>query len=86
MNSFFTMPEWEAVFAKWPDDKALAWNNVSYTQLSIARHYGGMRIDGAQYTYLPTDELIRDDVLKFVTKLRKQKKSEPTATQQELPT
>lgn len=86
MNSFFTIDEWAAVFDKWPGNLALAYNNVSQTQLSIARYYGGIKINGNHYTYMPTDELIRDDVLKFVTKLRKAKKAEPTATQQELPT
>jgi hypothetical protein len=85
MKSFFTFVEWWAVFAKWPDDKALAWNHVSLTQFSVARHYGGMSVNGKQYTYChETDELIRDDVLKFVAKMRKAKKAVPTATQQEL--
>jgi hypothetical protein len=40
---------------------------------SVARHYGGAKYNGSQYTYIPgEDELIRDDVLKFVTKLRKE--------------
>ena len=40
--------------------------NVSQTQLSIARQYGGIRFHGESYTYIPTtDELIRDDVLKW---------------------
>jgi hypothetical protein len=39
--------------------------NVSHTQMSIARYYGGMRVNGQRYTYNPlNDELIRDDVLK----------------------
>jgi len=39
---------------------------------SVARYYGGAKYNGASYTYVPaTDELIRDDVLKFVAKLRK---------------
>ena len=47
--------------------------NVSMTQLSIARHYGGIKYNGESYTYLPkTDELIRDDVLKWQ---RKQKRA-----------
>lgn len=42
--------------------------NVSMTQLSIARHYGGIKCNGESYTYLPkTDELIRNDVLKWQT-------------------
>jgi hypothetical protein len=43
--------------------------NVSMTQLSIARHYGGIKYNGEAYTYIPkTDELIRDDVLKWQRK------------------
>ena len=46
--------------------------NVSMTQLSIARHYGGIKYNGESYTYLPhTDELIRDDVLKWKKKQEK---------------
>lgn len=46
--------------------------NVSMTQFSIARHYGGCKFQGDSYTYIPTtDELIRDDVLKWK---RKQKR------------
>jgi len=49
--------------------------NVSMTQLSIARHYGGIKYNGESYTYAPdTDELIRDDVLKW---RRKQKRAKP---------
>ena len=48
---------------------------VSQTQFSVARYYGGAKYNGQQYTYMPTtDELIRDDVLKWVTKQRKPKK------------
>lgn len=47
-------------------------DGVSQTQLSIARFYGACKFQGREYTYFPaTDELIRDDVLKFVTKMRK---------------
>ena len=52
--------------------------HVSMTQLSIARHYGGIKYNGDEYTYLPkTDELIRNDVLKWQTK--NAKKSLPNA-------
>lgn len=48
--------------------------NVSMTQLSIARHSGGIKYNGDQYTYLPeSDELIRDDVLKWQKKSAKTK-------------
>ena len=49
--------------------------NVSHGQMSIARHYGGITMNGESYTYLPaTDELIRDDVRKW---LQKQPKPKP---------
>jgi hypothetical protein len=54
---------------------------VTQTQFSIARYYGGIKFNGEHYTYFPdTDELVRDDVLKAVAKLRKPKKKlkEPT--------
>jgi hypothetical protein len=49
------------------------YRNVSKTQLSIAWITMGLRINGHHYVYCPpTDELIRDDVLKAVQRLRKQ--------------
>jgi len=46
--------------------------NVSTTQLSIARHYGGIKFNGARYTYFPdTDELVRDDVLRWLVKMKR---------------
>lgn len=46
--------------------------NVSHTQLSIARRYGGCNYQGRAYTYLPeTDELIRGDVLRWLAERRK---------------
>lgn len=48
---------------------------VSNSQLSIARHYGGCKYQGRQYVYMPTtDELIRDDVLKWARAYRERKK------------
>ena len=43
--------------------------NVSHTQLSIARYYGAINFNGFKYIYQPmTDELIREDVLKWKIK------------------
>lgn len=40
--------------------------NVSQTQLSIARHYGGIKYQGDDYTYFPaSDELVRNDALRW---------------------
>lgn len=48
---------------------------VSRSQFSIARRYGGTTYNREAYTYIPpTDELIRDDVLRFVTRLRRSKR------------
>lgn len=42
---------------------------VSETQFSIARFFGTMRFNGQAYTYFQdTDELVRDDVLRWVMK------------------
>lgn len=44
---------------------------ASQGPLSIARHYGGIAYQGARYIYIPpTDELVRDDVLKWLAKRR----------------
>lgn len=51
-------------------------SNVSHTQFSIARYYGACNFNGERYTYFPdTDELVRDDVLKW---RRKQKRAAKT--------
>ena len=39
------------------------------TPFSIARFYGGIKYNGESFTYLPdTDELIRDDALRWRVK------------------
>ncbi len=51
--------------------------NVSMGQLSVARYSGCCRFNGEDYTYFPsTDELVRDDVLKW----KKKRKGSPTPT------
>lgn len=48
--------------------------NVSNSQLSIARYYGGANIDGIYYHYCnKTDRLIRYDHFKEYNKQNKQK-------------
>lgn len=45
---------------------------VSRSQLSIARFYGGCKFQGRNYYYIPTtDELLRDDVVKWLAKHRR---------------
>lgn len=40
-------------------------HNVSQTQLSIARHYGGIIYNGKEYVYFPNeDKLVRKDLVK----------------------
>ena len=52
--------------------------NVSMTQLSIARQYGGIKFNGSDYTYFhETDELIRNDVLKWKRKKEKKESRQP---------
>jgi hypothetical protein len=57
-----------------PRDTPYQIRNVSHGQLSIARHYGGCRFNGAEYVYDPTDDtLTRNDVLRKLRGLRKKK-------------
>ncbi len=62
-----------------PCDAPIGYMDVSRTQLSIARHYGGCTVQGHHYTYFPAhDELWRDDVLAMVEGWRKES-PEPAA-------
>lgn len=55
---------------------------VMTSQFSVARHYGGITLQGSNYTYFPeSDELIRDDVLKWLVKYRKEQKIEPAVVE-----
>lgn len=48
--------------------------NVSRGMFSVARHYGGAKFQGFEYTYNPEfDELVRSDVLKFLVKLKRER-------------
>lgn len=43
---------------------------------SVARHYGGMAYNGSHFVYFADcDSLVRDDVVKLVTKMRKANKT-----------
>jgi hypothetical protein len=74
VTSYLTDAEWQAVFAHFgvkPEAPALAYSNVSDTQLSLARHYGGATVNGASYFYCAdTDELIRHDVFRWIERQR----------------
>lgn len=86
MSSYLTPADIDALNdSKLTRASPFAIRGVSQTQLSIARHYGGCRYNGASYTYLPeTDELIRDDVLRFIEKRRRRTPEPSTSTQPEL--
>ena len=48
--------------------------NVSMSQFSISRYYGSCKFNGDLYTYIPsTDELVRNDVLKWMNRKEKKK-------------
>lgn len=50
------------------------YSNVSQTQLSVARYYGLMKINGEMYIYNPVDDsLTREDVVKAEKKTLKSK-------------
>ena len=52
-------------------------DGVTHSMFSVARFYGGANFNGQRYTYNPdTDELIRDDVLKW---MKQRKKAKPVA-------
>lgn len=58
--------------AKFGANTNVAYSNVSTTQLSIARHYGGAKVMGHYYLYNPDDDsLIREDVAKWIAERRK---------------
>lgn len=47
--------------------------HVSHTQLSIAKHYGGITYNGASYTYIAEDDcLVRNDVFRRDEKAKQQ--------------
>lgn len=52
--------------------------HVSQTQMSIARHFGGMTVNGRKYVYDPTtDTLVRDDIVKREAKAKRKAKKDP---------
>lgn len=70
-----TEAELQALAHTFPADATLGITGVTYTQFSIARHYGGMDLNGHKYTYFAeVDQLWRDDFLKALAKHRKANK------------
>ncbi len=85
--SIQTLKDNEAWLREQFDSQAsIAFANVSMTQLSVARHFGGCEYNGSYYVYNPTDDsLIREDVITKLSKHLKPKKSKPVKqTEQEL--
>lgn len=58
-----------ALIEKFGADAKIAFAGVSMSQLSIARLYGGCKVNGHSFIYNPTDDsLIREDVVKWMAK------------------
>lgn len=66
--SYFTPDEKERLsFEFMGKGDTIGFMDVSHTQFSIARFYGGITYQGRHYVYFPEhDELWRDDVLAMV--------------------
>ena len=63
--------DWEACDLK--KDAPFAIQGVSTSQLSVDRHYGACNLNVYRYTYFrDSDQLIRDDVLKWHAKREKE--------------
>lgn len=73
----------DALELKFGMDANVCYANVSMTQLSIARHYGGCKVGSHHYVYNPTDDsLIREDVFKWLSKeIKKQEKAAKVSKQ-----
>jgi hypothetical protein len=55
-----------------PTNSPYVINGVTHTQFSIARFYGGINFNGYSYAYdAGHDQLVRRDVLAWITKQRK---------------
>jgi hypothetical protein len=61
----------DQIEAKFGKNAQVAYRNVRDTQLSIARYYGGCKVQGQHFVYNAVDDsLIREDVVKLIAKLR----------------
>jgi hypothetical protein len=57
----------EAARAKFGDVKPMGYGGVTQTQLSIARHYGGCKVNGRDFSYnWEDDSLIRSDIQRWL--------------------
>ena len=65
------------LISKFGSSECVAYPNSSMTIYSIARYCGGCNIQGKFFIYNPVDDsLIRDDVAKYINKLKKERVSE----------
>lgn len=63
--------EWADAFERFGVVDPLAYANVTDTQLSVARHFGGASINNRAFYYVAeTDELLRADVFKWLERRR----------------
>lgn len=81
-ESYLTNPEIDALQDAGLHRKSpFILGSVSQGMLSVARHFGGCKYQGDTYTYVSaTDELIRSDVLRWLTKYRKEMAKKAPAT------
>lgn len=71
IRSWLSEAEWADAFERFGVLDPLAYANVTDTQLSVARHFGGASVNSRAFYYIPeTDELVRSDVFKWVHKRR----------------
>lgn len=70
------LAELTAIFAD-SDNYPLLYCRIANSQFSLMRHTGGGSINGRSYLYMTlTDELIRDDALGALVKMRMARKQE----------
>ena len=63
------------------EHESIAYRQVSFTQLSIARHFGCAKVNGKMFVYNGVDDsLIREDVVKWMAKRLKAAKANPVAS------
>ena len=54
----------------------ILYENISLTQLSTAMHFGGAKINGVEYFYIPDkDALLRKDWVKKYSESRKRRET-----------
>lgn len=68
-----------------PKGTPYAITGVSSGMFSLARRFGGITLQGMHYTYIDEhDELVRDDVLRMVRKMRRTRPAVPKGEQLDL--